>query len=149
LHTGNPNLGAALIGSWATYGLGSENSNLPGFMVLTSGGNNPDAGKPVWESGYLPSIYQGVQCRSDGEPVLFLNNQPGISDSLRRRTLHALDELNQKTVEQIGDPETSTRIGQYEMAYRMQVHASDAFDIHKEPNAGSPAARPTRPATAR
>jgi hypothetical protein len=135
LHTGNPNLGAASIGSWATYGLGSENSNLPGFMVLTSGGKNPDAGKSVWGSGYLPSIYQGVQCRSDGEPVLFLNNPPGISDALRRRTLHALDELNQKTVAEIGDPETSTRIGQYEMAYRMQVHASDAFDIHKEPKA--------------
>jgi hypothetical protein len=135
VHTGTPNLGAPSIGAWATYGLGSENSNLPGFMVLTSGGKNPDAGKSVWGSGYLPGIYQGVQCRSEGEPVLFLNNPPGISDSLRRRTLEALDDLNRRTAEEVGDPETNTRIGQYEMAYRMQVHASDAFDIHKEPKA--------------
>lgn len=133
LHTGSQNLGAPSIGSWATYGLGSENENLPGFMVLTSGGKNPDAGKSIWGSGYLPSVYQGVQCRSDGEPVLFLNNPPGVTNSLRRRSISALDELNRRTAAEVGDPETSTRIAQYEMAYRMQIHASDAFDLSKEP----------------
>jgi hypothetical protein len=133
LHTGNQNLGAPSIGAWTTYGLGSENANLPGFIVLTSGGKNPDAGKSVWGSGYLPSVYQGVQCRSEGEPVLFLNNPAGIGDALRRRSLQALDALNQRTAEEVGDPETVTRIAQYEMASRMQIHASDAFDIGKEP----------------
>jgi hypothetical protein len=78
LHTGSQNLGSPSIGAWATYGLGSENSNLPGFIVLTSGGKNPDAGKSVWGSGYLPSVYQGVQCRSEGDPVLFLGNPPAF-----------------------------------------------------------------------
>ncbi|MES2996961.1 MAG: DUF1501 domain-containing protein [Verrucomicrobiota bacterium] len=133
MHTGSQNLGAPSIGSWATYGLGTDNQNLPGFMVLTSGGNNPDAGKSIWGSGYLPSIYQGVQCRSQGEPVLYLQNPPGVPRDLRRRSLDALDKLNQAVAEETGDPETITRIAQYEMAYRMQMHATDAFDINKEP----------------
>ena len=132
VHTGSQNLGAASIGAWATYGLGSENQNLPGFVVLTSGGKNPDAGKSVWGAGYLPSVYQGVQCRSQGEPVLYLDDPPGISRSLRRRSLDTLDRLNQKIAEEIGDAETVTRIAQYEMAYRMQMHASDAFDLKQE-----------------
>jgi hypothetical protein len=133
VHTGTQNLGAPSIGSWATYGLGSENQNLPGFIVLTSGGKNPDAGKSVWGAGYLPSVYQGVQCRSQGEPVLYLDDPPGISRSLRRRSLDALDRLNQKIAEETGDPETVTRIAQYEMAYRMQMHATTAFDLKEEP----------------
>lgn len=133
VHTGTQNPGAPSIGSWATYGLGSENQNLPGFIVLTSGGKNPDAGKSVWGSGYLPSVYQGVQCRSQGEPVLYLDDPAGISRSLRRRSLDALDKLNQKIAEEVGDPETVTRISQYEMAFRMQTHATDAFDLKREP----------------
>ena len=78
IHTGNQNLGYASIGSWATYGLGSENQNLPGFVVLLSGGKFPSSGKSLWGSGFLPSVYQGVQCRSHGDPVLFLSNPPGI-----------------------------------------------------------------------
>jgi uncharacterized protein (DUF1501 family) len=135
LHTGNANLGWPSTGSWATYGLGSENQNLPGFIVMTSGGVNPDAGKSVWGSGFLPSVYQGVQCRSQGEPVLFLQNPDGVSQSLRRRTLDALSDINAQIAQEIGDPETVTRIAQYEMAYRMQIHASDAFDIKQEPEA--------------
>jgi hypothetical protein len=133
LHTGNQILGSPSIGAWATYGLGSENSNLPGFIVLTSGGNNPDAGKSVWGAGYLPSVYQGVQCRSRGEPVLYLSNPDGVSQALRRRTLDALNDLNQRVATEVGDPETVTRIAQYEMAFRMQIHASDAFDLKQEP----------------
>ncbi len=133
LHTGSQNLGSPSIGAWATYGLGSENANLPGFMVLTSGGNNPDAGKSVWGAGYLPSVHQGVQCRSQGEPVLYLSNPAGISSAMRRRTLDALNALNEHAAAEMGDPETATRIAQYEMAYRMQIHASDAFDLKAEP----------------
>ena len=133
LHTGNQLLGSPSAGAWTTYGLGSENSNLPGFIVLTSGGKNPDAGKSVWGSGYLPSVYQGVQCRSQGEPVLYLSNPDGVSQALRRRTLDALHDLNQQVATETGDPETVTRIAQYEMAFRMQIHAADAFDMKQEP----------------
>ena len=133
MHTGTQNPGWASTGAWATYGLGSENQNLPGFIVLTSGGKNPDAGKSVWGSGFLPSVYQGVQCRSQGDPVLFLSNPPGITRGLRRRTLDAIGEINSKSAKESGDPETLTRIAQYELAFRMQVDASDAFDIKQEP----------------
>lgn len=132
LHTGSQNLGAPSIGSWATYGLGTENQNLPGYIVLTSGGKNPSAGKSVWGAGYLPSVYQGVQCRSEGDPVLYLSDPAGIPRSLRRRSLDALDRINQKIADEVGDPETVTRIAQYEMAYRMQASATDAFDIKQE-----------------
>ncbi|MEO5917708.1 MAG: DUF1501 domain-containing protein [Luteolibacter sp.] len=135
VHTGSQNLGAPSIGAWATYGLGSENQNLPGFIVLTSGGKNPDAGKSVWGAGYLPSVYQGVQCRSEGDPVLYLSDPDGISRDIRRRSLDALDRINQKIAEDVGDAETVTRIAQYEMAYRMQMHATDAFDLKQESEA--------------
>jgi hypothetical protein len=133
LHTGSQNPGSPSAGAWTTYGLGSENQNLPGFIALTSGGKNPDAGKSVWGSGFLPSVYQGVQCRSEGDPVLYLGNPEGISRNLRRRSLDALSELNQRIATEVGDPETLTRIAQYEMAFRMQMHASDAFDLSQEP----------------
>ena len=144
LHTGSQNPGSPSAGAWATYGLGSENQNLPGFMVLTSGGKDPDAGKSVWGSGYLPSVYQGVQCRSQGDPVLFLGNPKGVSRDMRRRTLDALNDINRQVAEEVGDPETVTRIAQYEMAYRMQLHATDAFDISRE-NAATHEAYGTRP----
>ena len=135
IHTGSQNLGWPSIGAWATYGLGSENENLPGFIVLTSGGKNPDAGKSVWGAGFLPSVYQGVQCRSQGDPVLFLSDPPGVTRNLRRKSLDALAELNEQTAREVGDPETVTRIAQYELAFRMQMHATEAFDIAKEPAA--------------
>jgi hypothetical protein len=103
MHTGSQNPGFASAGAWATYGLGSENQNLPGFIVLTSGGKNPDAGKSVWGSGFLPSVYQGVQCRSHGDPVLFLSNPAGITRGLRRRTLDAIGEINRKTAAATGE----------------------------------------------
>jgi hypothetical protein len=133
MHTGMATAGGASFGAWSTYGLGSENDNLPGFIVLTSGGKNPDAGKSVWGAGYLPSVYQGVQCRSSGEPVLFLQDPAGIDRAQRRRSLDALAEINQRTAAEVGDPETLTRIAQYEMAFRMQVAAADAFDLTREP----------------
>ena len=133
LHTGNPRFGAAAMGSWATYGLGSENQDLPGFVVLTGGGNNPDGGKSLWGSGFLPGVYQGVQCRNQGDPVLFLSDPPGVSRSLRRKTLDAMRDLNELQRKQAGDPETETRIAQYELAYRMQISVPEVMDISREP----------------
>ena len=92
VHTGNARLGYASIGSWVLYGLGTENQNLPGFIVLLSGGKSPDGGKQLWSSGFLPSVYQGVQCRSHGEPVLYLDNPPGVSRPLRRSMLDAMTD---------------------------------------------------------
>src|ERR1035438_3452062 len=135
VQTGNARLGYASLGSWVIYGLGTENQNLPGFIVLVSGGKNPDGAKQLWGSGFLPSVYQGVQCRSHGEPVLYLQNPQGVSRSLRRNELDAIDEINRQTYSEFGNPETVTRISQYEMAFRMQMDATDALDIHKEPAA--------------
>ncbi len=133
VHTGSQNLGAASFGSWVTYGLGTVNENLPGFIVLLSGGTNPDGGKSLWGSGFLPSVYQGVQCRSEGDPVLFLKNPPGVTRELRGEMVDRIRKINQRAYEDLGDPETLTRIAQYEMAYRMQASATDAFDISQEP----------------
>jgi len=133
LHTGTPLFGGASMGAWATYGLGSENQDLPGFVVLTSGGKTPDAGKSVWGSGFLPSVYQGVQCRSPGDPVLFLSNPNGLDRAGRRDTLDTLKRLNEWQAEEVGDPETVTRIAQYELAYRMQLSAPEVMDISREP----------------
>jgi len=116
-----------------TWGLGTENSDLPGFVVLLSGGRIPRVGKALWGSGFLPSVYQGVQCRSDGDPVLNISNPDGISRDLRRSALDTIKTLNQQTHEDYGDPETLTRIAQYEMAFRMQMAVPDAMDITKEP----------------
>jgi hypothetical protein len=132
MQTGNARLGNPAIGSWVTYGLGTENQNLPGFVVLKSGGNAPDAGKPLWGAGFLPSVYQGVECRAAGEPILYLDNPDGISRADRRRMLDVLDRMNQRTAREFGDPETLTRIAQYEMAFRMQAEASQVMDIGKE-----------------
>lgn len=133
LHTGNANLGNPSIGSWVTYGLGSLNENLPGYISLVSGGKTPSAGKSVWGSGFLPSVYQGVQCRSKGDPVLYLSNPDGVSKDMRKQCVDAITKINQQAYEQTHDPETLTRISQYEMAFRMQIHANEAFDLKDEP----------------
>lgn len=132
-HTGTPRLGRPSIGSWVTYGLGTENQNLPGFVVLTSGGNDPDAGKSVWGSGFLPSVYQGVQCRSEGDPVLFLNDPKGIDRDLRKASIDAINEVNQQQYAEFKDPETLSRIAQYEMAFKMQITAPEVMNINSEP----------------
>ncbi len=134
VHTGSPRLGRPSIGSWATYGLGSENKNLPGFVVLTSGGNTPDAGKSVWGSGFLPSVYQGVQCRSEGDPVLFLSDPEGIDRELKKKTIDAINDVNRQHFKEYNDPETLTRIAQYEMAFRMQISVPEVMDINNEPD---------------
>lgn len=133
LHTGSPRFGGASIGSWATWGLGSENDNLPGFVVLVSGGTDPTAGKSLWGSGFLPSVYQGVQCRAVGEPILFAANPPGMDSAVRRRSLDVLRRLNELELAQFGDPETLTRINQYELAFRMQMAVPEVMDVTREP----------------
>ena len=133
VHTGSPRIGRPSIGSWVTYGLGSENQNLPAFVVLLSGGVGPDAGASVYGSGFLPSVYQGVQCRSSGDPVLFLSDPKGLPRDLRRKSLDAINALNQREHEAVQDPEILTRIAQYEMAFRMQLSVPEAMDIEKEP----------------
>lgn len=133
LHTGNANLGNPSIGSWVTYGLGSENENLPGYIALVSGGKTPSAGKSVWGSGFLPSVYQGVQCRSKGDPVLYLSNPNGVSRDMRKKAIDTINKINQSAYAETNDPETLTRISQYEMAFKMQIHANEAFDIKSEP----------------
>ncbi|MFD2255114.1 DUF1501 domain-containing protein [Luteolibacter algae] len=133
VQTGNANLGNPSMGSWVTWGLGTENQNMPGFMVLISGGRLPRVGSSLWGSGYLPSVYQGVQCRSTGDPILNAANPAGISSDIRRTALDSLKNLNQKTYEELGDPETITRISQYEMAYRMQTSVPEVMSIDDEP----------------
>ncbi|MEM7655155.1 MAG: DUF1501 domain-containing protein [Bacteroidota bacterium] len=132
MHTGSPRLGRPSAGSWMVYGLGSENDNLPGFVVLTSG-NTPSAGKSVWGSGFLPSVYQGVQCRSSGDPVLYLNNPDGISADLRKQSIDLINQINQQEYQQVGDPEILSRISQYELAFRMQSEVPEVMDISEEP----------------
>lgn len=133
MQTGAPRLGRPSMGSWVTYGLGSENANLPGFVVLTSGGNNPDAGKSVWGSGFLPSVYQGVQCRSDGDPVLFINNPEQIDRKDRESTIKAINEINKISYDEFRDPEILTRISQYELAFKMQATVPEVMNIADEP----------------
>ncbi|SMG25048.1 Protein of unknown function [Sphingobacterium psychroaquaticum] len=133
MHTGSARLGRPSIGSWVTYGLGSENSNLPGFVVLTSGGKTPDAGKSVWGSGFLPSVYQGVQCRSKGDPVLYIADPEGMGRDLKKQAIDAINEVNKEEYNTYKDPETLSRIAQYEMAYKMQVAVPEVMDISSEP----------------
>ena len=135
VHTGQARMGYPSIGSWTTWGLGTENEDLPGFIVLLSGGRQPRAGKALWSGGFLPSVYQGVQCRSQGDPVLNISNPDGVSRDKRRAMLDALKELNRQSNEQFGDPETLTRIAQYEMAFRMQTAVPDAMDLSNESEA--------------
>lgn len=133
VQTGSARLGRPSMGSWITYGLGTENQNLPGFVVLTSGGKFPDAGKSVWGSGFLPSVYQGVQCRSEGDPVLFLNDPAGMDRDLRKASIQAINKVNEEEYNEYNDPEILSRISQYEMAYKMQISVPDVMDISKEP----------------
>lgn len=133
VHTGQSRMGYPSIGSWVTWGLGTENEDLPGFIVLLSGGRQPRAGKSLWSSGMLPSVYQGIQCRSAGDPVLNISNPKGVSRNERRQLLDTLGKLNREAYQEFGDPETLTRISQYEMAFRMQTAVPEVMDISNEP----------------
>jgi hypothetical protein len=132
VYTGSPRPGRPSIGSWVTYGLGTENQNLPGFVVLISSGVQPNGGKNSFGSGFLPSVYQGVQCRSQGDPVLYVSDPKGMDRATRRMSLDTLNELNEIQAQELGHPETRTRIAQYELAYRMQASVPEVMDINRE-----------------
>jgi hypothetical protein len=135
--TGDQLPGKASLGAWLSYGLGTENENLPAFMVMTaSWTGRPEAQalyNRLWGSGFLPSKYQGVALRSTGDPVLYLSDPQGVDRTVRRRMLDSLARLNESTADRIGDPETQARIAQYEMAFRMQTSVPDLADIGDEP----------------
>jgi hypothetical protein len=120
------------MGSWVTYGLGTENQDLPGFIVLASGGM-PDAGKSAWGSGFLPTVYQGVQCRSEGDPVLYVSDPAGMDRDLKGNLIETINAVNAHHHDRVGDPEINSRIAQYEMAFRMQISVPEVMDISKEP----------------
>jgi len=132
VHTGFQQPGRPAFGAWTTYGLGSENQNLPGYVVLISSGVQPNGGKSSFGSGFIPSVHQGVQCRSKGDPVLYVTDPPGMDRSLRRSSLDALRDLNEAAAKDFAHPETLTRMAQYELAFRMQMSVPEVMDISKE-----------------
>jgi hypothetical protein len=136
IQTGNQVTGRPCLGAWASYGLGSLNDNLPTFVVMVAKPTNTEQVQAIsarlWQSGYLPGEHAGVSFRSAGDPILYINNPPGVPSEIRRKTLDGLNQLNELTFQQIGDPETRTRIQQYEMAYRMQSSVPELTDLSKE-----------------
>jgi hypothetical protein len=133
MNTGAQQFGRPSFGSWATYGLGSESQDLPGFVVMSSGAKGPSGGNANWGSGFLPSAYQGVPFRSGGDPVLYLSNPDGVDGALQRESLDTIGALNRLRLDATGDPEIATRISAFEMAYRMQSSAPDLMDLGSEP----------------
>jgi hypothetical protein len=133
MQCGRPIFGLPCMGSWMTYGLGSESQNLPGYVVLTAGRGN-SAGSTIWQSGFLPSVYSGVLFRNQGDPVLDLSNPPGIPAELQREGLDALRDLNQARHAALNDPEIASRIANYELAFRMQSAAPELIDLKSEPD---------------
>ena len=131
-NTGSVRVGRPSIGSWVTYGIGSESKDLPGFVVLQSGPRGPRGGAALWASGFLPSAYQGVPFRSAGDPILDLSSPQGVDAEQQRRTIEAIRDLNKMELEETGDAEIQTRISQYEMAYRMQTSGPELIDFKQE-----------------
>jgi hypothetical protein len=132
MSTGSQQFGRPSLGSWVTYGLGSESQDLPGFIVFSSGTKGPSGGNANWGAGFLPTVYQGVPFRGSGDAVLYLSNPPGIDDELQRDSLGSLRRLNEMRLEESGDPEIATRINSYEMAFRMQASAPELMDLSTE-----------------
>jgi hypothetical protein len=133
LSTGAQQFGRPSLGAWALYGLGSESRDLPGFVVFSTGGKGPSGGNSNWGSGFLPTVYQGTQFRTAGEPVLYLANPRGVDRSLQKDTLDGLKALDQMRLDEVGDPEIATRINSFERAFRMQAIAPEVMDIAREP----------------
>ncbi|KAB2668717.1 MAG: DUF1501 domain-containing protein [Verrucomicrobia bacterium] len=137
IQTGHQQAGRPALGAWLSYGIGSENRQLPGFVVMISQGSGNKTDQPLstryWGSGFLPGEHQGVRFRSQGDPVLYLQNPPGIDDSTRRHLIDATGEINRMSAGAFGDPEIDARIAQYEMAYRMQASVPELTDLSKEP----------------
>lgn len=135
VNTGSVRPGRPSIGSWVTYGIGSESKDLPGFVVLQSGPRGPRGGAALWASGFLPTAYQGVPFRSAGDPILDLSNPVGVTNDEQAQTIAAIKDLNTMALKQTGDVEIETRISQYEMAYRMQTSGPELIDFNKESKA--------------
>ena len=132
MNTGSMLFGKPSMGAWTLYGLGCETKDLPGFVVFSSGRKGPSGGQSCWGSGFLPSVYQGVQFRSGGDPVLYLSNPDGVDRRLQRESLDAINALNKISLDRVGDPEIATRINSFEMAYRMQAEAPEVMDLNNE-----------------
>jgi uncharacterized protein (DUF1501 family) len=133
MNTGSQQFGRPSMGAWVTYGLGSESRDLPAFVVFSSGSKGPSGGNSCWGSGFLPTVYQGVEFRGAGDPVLYLSNPPGVDSELQRDSLNSIRHLNQMRLDTVGDPEIATRINSFEMAFRMQSSAPELMDVAKEP----------------
>jgi hypothetical protein len=133
MNTGAQQFGRPSLGAWTLYGLGSESQDLPGFIVFSTGKKGPSGGNSNWGSGFLPTVYSGVQFRTGSDPVLYLSNPRGIDGQLQRDSLDAIKALNQLRLDEMGDPEIATRISSFEMAYRMQTSAPDLMDLSQEP----------------
>jgi hypothetical protein len=133
MNTGSMIFGRPSMGAWTVYGLGSESKDMPAFVVFSTGSKGPSGGNSLWGSGFLPTVYQGVQFRNVGDPVLYLSNPRGVDDKLQRDSLDVMGKLNRMRLDTVGDPEIATRINSFEMAYRMQSSAPELMDISKEP----------------
>jgi hypothetical protein len=133
MNTGSQQFGRPSLGAWTLYGLGSESRDLPGFVVFSTGKKGPSGGNSNWGSGFLPTVYQGVQFRTGAEPVLYLSNPRGVDAQLQRDTIETLGALNQLRLDAIGDSEIATRVNSFEMAFRMQTSAPEVMDISREP----------------
>jgi Protein of unknown function (DUF1501) len=131
-NTGSPQFGRPSMGSWVTYGIGSESTDLPGFVVLQSGPRGPRGGAALWSSGFLPTTFQGVPFRSGGDPIINLSSPAGVSRDRQKDVIDAVRDLNTDRLDVTGDPEIATRIASYEMAYRMQASAPELIDLTKE-----------------
>ncbi|MCI0660819.1 MAG: DUF1501 domain-containing protein [Acidobacteria bacterium] len=133
MNTGSMIFGRPSMGAWVTYGMGSEAKDLPAFVVFSTGRKGPSGGNSCWGSGFLPTIYQGVQFRNVGDPVLYLSNPRGVDEELQRDSLDVIGKLNRMRLDVVGDPEIATRINSYEMALKMQKSVPELMDISKEP----------------
>ena len=133
MNTGAMIFGRPSFGAWTVYGLGSESQDLPAFVVFSTGSKGPSGGNSCWGSGFLPTVYQGVQFRNVGDPVLYLSNPRGVDETLQRDSLDTINKLNKMRLDVTGDPEIATRINSFEMAFKMQKVAPEVMDISKEP----------------
>ena len=133
MNTGSQIFGRPSMGAWTIYGMGSEAQDLPAFVVFSTGSKGPSGGNSCWGSGFLPTVYQGVQFRNVGDPVLYLSNPRGVDEKLQRDSLDTINKLNRMRLDVMGDPEIATRINSFEMAFKMQSSASELMDISKEP----------------
>lgn len=135
MNTGSMQFGRPSMGAWTVYGLGNESKDLPAFVVFSSGQKGPSGGNSCWGSGFLPTVYQGVQFRNSGDPVLYLSNPRGVDAETQRESLDTIQAMNRERLQVTGDPEISTRINSFEMAYRMQTSAPELMDLSKESKA--------------